>query len=555
MKMLLQLFNRRIGRFGCLLVVFIMAQSTASFAYSPGDIVRFGNYTYGDDGSKSPIEWIILHKNKDNTALLISKQGLALRPYNEDGVIVPWERSSIRKWLNSTFYSEAFSPEEKKAVKNQKLLNSSGPSSHFSSSGKAKCGLSVCGNDTNDNVYLLSSFELAKYASLNADISIKYSSSNEETSSRKKTEGLDIAFVPSLTPYIQKELSSMGIKANGSSFYWLRFAGSVAATASNGITRMAAVNSGGNYYRYNIKADDDYVAIRPAITVDLSALDRNGSDSDYSAESFEFPNAAFKNPNGIAVIIGVKNYENNVPAVEYALNDAQAVREFVIKTLGYTEDNIIYVEDPTKGKMEEIFGTKDDHKAMLYDFVKPGKSDVFVYYAGHGAPDQSDRSAYFVPKEANPDYIKHSGYSMAALYGNLSKLPARKITVVTDACFSGQTGDGKMIIKGASPLAIGAKIPVPTAGKSGKSNLTVFNASRDTEMASWYAEKQHGLFTYYFLYGLTGEADSNQDGTITAGEMDAYLQENVPYRAKRMYHRKQTPVLIGDDKAAIAVYK
>ena len=144
---------------------------------------------------------------------------------------------------------------------------------------------------------------------------------------------------------------------------------------------------------------------------------------------------------------------------------------------------------------------------------------------------------------------------MAALYGNLSKLPARKITVVTDACFSGQTGDGKMIIKGASPLAIGAKIPVPTAGKTGKSSLTVFNASRDTEMASWYAEKQHGLFTYYFLYGLTGEADSNQDGTITAGEMDAYLQENVPYRAKRMYHRKQTPVLIGDDKAVIAVYK
>jgi hypothetical protein len=37
----------------------------------------------------------------------------------------------------------------------------------------------------------------------------------------------------------------------------------------------------------------------------------------------------------------------------------------------------------------------------------------------------------------------------------------------------------------------------------------------------------HGVFTYYLLQGLQGEADANKDGTVTAGELFAYLSEKV----------------------------
>ncbi len=261
------------------------------------------------------------------------------------------------------------------------------------------------------------------------------------------------------------------------------------------------------------------------------------------------PDAKTQNKHGVAVIIGVRNYENKVPPVLFALNDAQTMRDYAVKALGYSPDNIIYVQDPTKGQMEEIFGTDKTHKGKLFNYLKPGKSDVFIYYAGHGAPDQDTRAAYFVPKDANPDYIKIGGYAMETLYTNLAKLPARKITVVTDACFSGQTGEGKMIIKNASPLAVSAKMP------GGNTKINVFNASRDREMASWYTEKQHSLFTYYFLLGLSGEADGNKDKTITAGEMSDYLQENVPGIARRLYNREQNPVFSGNINAPLATYK
>ncbi|MBO4556504.1 MAG: AIDA repeat-containing protein, partial [Elusimicrobiales bacterium] len=270
-------------------------------------------------------------------------------------------------------------------------------------------------------------------------------------------------------------------------------------------------------------------------------------------ENVRIPMAQRKNHNAIAVIIGARNYDSGINPVAYAHNDALLVRDFVIKTFGYDKENIIYVEDPTKANLEQIFGSKDDYKAQLNNWIKPGKSDVFIYYAGHGAPDQDTRTAYFVPKDANPDYIKIGGYAMETLYANLAKLPARSITVVTDVCFSGQDGSGKMIIKSASPLAVSAKIPV--AGTGANSKITVFNASKGSEMASWYDAKQHGLFTYYFLLGISGEADKDKNKTITAGEMDAYLQEQVPYRARRLYNREQHPMFIGNPTAPIAEYK
>jgi hypothetical protein len=262
------------------------------------------------------------------------------------------------------------------------------------------------------------------------------------------------------------------------------------------------------------------------------------------------PDAKTQNKYGVAVIIGVRNYENKVPPVLFAINDAQTVRDYVVKALGYNPDNIIYVENPTKGQMEENFGTDKTHKGRLFNYIKPDRSDVLVYYAGHGAPDQGTKTAFFVPKDANPDYIKIGGYSMETFYANLAKLPAKNITVLTDACFSGQTGDGRMIINHASPLAVSAKLPGTVNSK-----ISVFNAGRDSEMASWYAEKQHGLFTYYFLLGLGGKADTNKDKTITAGEIDAYLQENVPGIARRLYNREQHPVFTGNRNATIAEYK
>jgi len=78
----------------------------------------------------------------------------------------------------------------------------------------------------------------------------------------------------------------------------------------------------------------------------------------------------------------------------------------------------------------------------------------------------------------------------------------------------------------------------------------VFTSSSGDEISSWYPEMGHGLFTYFFLKALRGEADMDGDRRITAGELSAYVadrSEGVPYWARRLYQgRQQTPGFFGD---------
>ncbi|MBZ4642557.1 MAG: hypothetical protein PWQ25_1648 [Deferribacteres bacterium] len=108
------------------------------------------------------------------------------------------------------------------------------------------------------------------------------------------------------------------------------------------------------------------------------------------------------------------------------------------------EGNIIFVEDATLSKFNQIFGTNTSNRSQLKNYVKPGVSNVFVYYVGHGAPDLNTNDAYFVPVDGDPQYISTSGYKLQQFYDNLAKIGAKKITIVIDACFSGDSAKGML---------------------------------------------------------------------------------------------------------------
>jgi len=86
-------------------------------------------------------------------------------------------------------------------------------------------------------------------------------------------------------------------------------------------------------------------------------------------------------------------------------------------------------------------------------------------------------------------------------------------------------------------------------------NAVLMTSAALDQVSSWYGEKKHSLFTYFFLKGLQGEADANKDGKITVGEMQTYLKENVPYMARRLTGNEQQPVITGNALDVIAVLK
>ncbi|MFC1547865.1 caspase domain-containing protein [Candidatus Neomarinimicrobiota bacterium] len=250
----------------------------------------------------------------------------------------------------------------------------------------------------------------------------------------------------------------------------------------------------------------------------------------------EIPATTLSNPSAVGVVIGITKYAHpDVPQVDYARRDARLMREYLIQTMGYREENIITAidEEATKASFNRIF------EGQLANYITPGESDVFIYYSGHGAPDVENASAYFVPHDADPNYASQTGYSLDQFYRQLNDLDVRSMTVVLDACFSGGSEAG-MLIQEASPIFISVENPAANL-----SNGVVLTSSSGDQISSWYREKGHGLFTYFFLKGLRGEADGDQDGKVTSEEVFGYLMENVPYLARRLFNREQIPQLMG----------
>ena len=82
-----------------------------------GESVFFGTYEQDNDltDGAEPIEWEVLDR-QGNRVLLLSKYVLDHVSFNTSSRISTWDRSSVRSWLNETFYLTAFSTAEQSVI-------------------------------------------------------------------------------------------------------------------------------------------------------------------------------------------------------------------------------------------------------------------------------------------------------------------------------------------------------------------------------------------------------------------------------------------------------
>jgi hypothetical protein len=259
-----------------------------------------------------------------------------------------------------------------------------------------------------------------------------------------------------------------------------------------------------------------------------------------SSARSQLPSSRRFNSDGIAVLIGNSLYPHPVPSVDYAYNDAAAMKDFVVEVLGFEEDNIIDLRDVTRSQMSAVFGNERSGRGQLWRWVRPRESDVVVFYSGHGVSDTVTGRQYLMPIDADPNSPDINGYALELLYENLRQLDAATIAVYLDACFSGDSAGGRLIRE--SGIAV-----VPRQTETG---LTVLAAAQSDQVASWDEENQQGLFTGYLLRGLYGAADTNRygrrDGDVTLSEIKAYLDREMTYAARRRYGRQQAASIRGD---------
>ena len=290
-------------------------------------------------------------------------------------------------------------------------------------------------------------------------------------------------------------------------------------------------------------------ALRPAAAEAGTATvqsKRSAATAPVFAPRYAFPKGR-SNPNGVAVIIGNRSYRHrDVPQVSFAHNDAEAMRQYVTRTLGYDPRNVVMLSDASQADLYAWLGTEGNIRGRLFDLIGDA-SEIFIFYSGHGVPGASG-GGYLLPVDGDPLKPQLTGYRVDTLVGNLNRIGAQSVILALDACFSGLSHGGALL-----PSASGIYLTPRLAG--GLSRGAVLTAADGRQIASWDEKTGFGLFTRHLLEGLLGKADGlsgEGDGVVTLAEIKTYLQSEVTYDARRIYGRDQIPQILGAHDMALA---
>lgn len=278
---------------------------------------------------------------------------------------------------------------------------------------------------------------------------------------------------------------------------------------------------------------------KPVSSITESKLPGNLSGSIYNPN---LPKAHRENRSAIGVVIGNRAYKN-IPPVDFAENDADAISELFTKTFGVRQGNLILKKNIVKSEFEAIFGSRDNKTGSLFNLARPD-SDVYIYYSGHGSVDNTGKT-YFIPVELEKNSLTLQGYSVEQLFDNLSSLNVRSITVFIEACFMGETA-----YENVSPVQFRVLDPALR-----NDNMIVLSASGKNQYASWDKENRLGLFTYKLLEAFVNyqKTDENSDRKIMAYEVFNKLKDHydgVPYNA-RLSNVTQNPSIRGNNNNKI----
>ena len=220
-------------------------------------------------------------------------------------------------------------------------------------------------------------------------------------------------------------------------------------------------------------------------------------------------------PRSYALVVGIAHYKNlpKEAQLQYPNLDAESMYTVLISPEGgqFPAENVHKLID----EQATVANIRKELETWLPSVTKPDDR-VLIYFAGHGFV--ANGQAYIAPYDIDLNNIAGTAYPMDTLGHDVgSKINGKWKVLITDSCHSG---------------AITPEADRSTVNKTlldlDKSLFSI-TASRDREQsfesANWGGG--HGIFTYYVVKGLEGEADTDGDGVVSADELAEYVHTNV----------------------------
>ncbi|MBW4597043.1 MAG: caspase family protein [Brasilonema angustatum HA4187-MV1] len=238
------------------------------------------------------------------------------------------------------------------------------------------------------------------------------------------------------------------------------------------------------------------------------------------------------------LLVGVNEYQDqNLPSLRYPALDCQGLGEALSKaTQGFPNKEVIVHHDfaaqsPT---LQMIRGS-------LQKIVSQSKSQdtILLYFSGHGMLEPNTQQSVLCLADTHKDNLLGTGLGMQNLLHMLGASSANQQLLCLDTCHS---GDLRLLGGNRGGSARDGDVPdtsfTPTTQvmmdalrqRAAQSKGFCALLSCDQGQKSWeFPELGHGVFTYYLMQGILGEA-ADSYGLIEADGLYKYV-----YRQTRQY--------------------
>jgi hypothetical protein len=278
--------------------------------------------------------------------------------------------------------------------------------------------------------------------------------------------------------------------------------------------------------------------------VEVVAYDGDG----LSATSSCFVHRESKRGEIYAVVVGISAYRDERLSLKYARKDGEAFARYLHDNLGVAAGNVVELYDgrASREAIMSALGTWLRSRA-----VNP-EDTVFVYFAGHGAPerdvaaqDEDKIRKYLLAYETKVGALFSTAIPMDEIARVFQRIAAERIVFFLDSCYSGAGGGRTIFAENTRAVLSDGFLNRLAAGKG----RIILASSRPNEVSAESDEIGHGYFTYYLLRGLQGEADANRDGVVDLDEITIFLNEVVPRETGGQQH----PIRKGESEGAMMI--
>ena len=249
-----------------------------------------------------------------------------------------------------------------------------------------------------------------------------------------------------------------------------------------------------------------------------------------------------------AVIIGISDYGDPSINLHYAHLDAQRFKDYLLSDRGHQvpADHIRLLKD-SEATLPAI------KNSINFLVARAGRNDTVIFFiSAHGAVSEGE--GYLIPYGVNLSNLGDSAYPMSSLFALMYEMGGKvgRFVMYVDACRAGNIGQitEKNLINPKIAQAV----------RDNADNIMALLASKGQEPAWEHSNfglgEGHSAFTYFLLRGLAAdgirEADMDNDGTVSLGELFQYVQNQVIKATLRRQHPTEFSKFPDDEKEVMA---